>query len=384
MLLEPLLDQPADSPHILFRLEPYGSPRREQLIRDIIGLANAAFDVPRYIVFGADGHTGSPGRRGLSEAELETVKADVREASRLIEPELQLAPVYSRIEGKFFAAVEIHACDNPPYVVKEDFSRRLRRGECWVRTGVHSRPVKRADLDRMYAQKAAVSKPKVQVGLSGDPAREVLELDMPDTGSPPSLQAMEKLRQSIEAKQAARQLNRDDTDVARLVHTRLYGADQPFVPRGMDTLVDGLSSVEDEYREADLYYFYEQQAIKLNLTVSNGCDHALEGAAIELSIPRTEDFDVAEHLVAGPAATASNLEKELAGYPQVHKKGNVITVRASLGDIPPGARLPVFECPLRLAVGPKMKGQKVAIRYALVAQGLGMPCRGRLKLKFRR
>jgi hypothetical protein len=45
---------------------------------------------------------------------------------------------------------------------------------------------------------------------------------------------------------------------------------------------------------------------------------------------------------------------------------------------------PRFETPLRIRVGPEMRGMKVTIRYLPTARGLVDPVRGRLKLVFRR
>jgi hypothetical protein len=58
-------------------------------------------------------------------------------------------------------------------------------------------------------------------------------------------------------------------------------------------------------------------------------------------------------------------------------------VRAALGDLAADQPVRIFEAALRLVVGPKMTGQKIALRYTLRANnkpGLG---RGRLKLVFR-
>jgi hypothetical protein len=42
----------------------------------------------------------------------------------------------------------------------------------------------------------------------------------------------------------------------------------------------------------------------------------------------------------------------------------------------------VFEQDLRIAVKPKLAGQKVAIRYSIHAKGFEVPEEGRLKLVF--
>ena len=55
-------------------------------------------------------------------------------------------------------------------------------------------------------------------------------------------------------------LGGEDTGLARLAHARIFGADEPFVRRGVDTLVEQYNCTTDEYSDADNYYYYEQQA----------------------------------------------------------------------------------------------------------------------------
>ena len=385
MFLEQLLDQSPDSPGLIFRRRPYGAQSQENLIREIIAMANAELDTPRYIVFGAESGSGLVDLIGLEEPDLDAIKQDSRTASRLIEPELQLAPIFAQVRGRQVAALEIDGCGDPPYVVRQDITERLRRGECWIRSSGQIRPAQRTDLDEMYARKRASRQAPVRVGLGDDIDCEMLELSVPDTSNPPSKQALRKIEQAIAAKKAAQQmLGRDDTAMARLVHARLYGSDVPFTARGMETLVEGFNAVEAEHKPADLFYLFEQQAIKLNLIIQNIRRDTLSGTAIEINFPRAEGFDIADHLYTDPAASASKLELELLGYPKVTKTASAIRVRASLGDLAAGSRQATFESPLRLAVGPEMRGQKVALRYTVVAHGLSHPCRGRLKLKFRR
>jgi hypothetical protein len=70
-------------------------------------------------------------------------------------------------------------------------------------------------------------------------------------------------------------------------------------------------------------------------------------------------------------------------YPDVKKSANAAQIRVLVGNLAPGGEQPLFEIPLRLAVGPNMNRAKVAIRYVLSARGLDNNMQGRLKLKFR-
>ena len=56
----------------------------------------------------------------------------------------------------------------------------------------------------------------------------------------------------------------------------------------------------------------------------------------------------------------------------------------SFGSLLPGQVTDVFEVPLRLRIGPEMRGMKVALKYRLAAGGLREALHGRLKLVFAR
>jgi hypothetical protein len=57
-------------------------------------------------------------------------------------------------------------------------------------------------------------------------------------------------------------------------------------------------------------------------------------------------------------------------------------VSSSLGALAPDRPEPAFKCALRLAVGPRMMGRKVAILYKLRGQSEQSLGKGRLKIKF--
>jgi hypothetical protein len=380
MLLEELLKQPQDSSKLVLHRQPYGKRNHEQLIREVMGLANANVYGARYIVFGVDQQAGVI---GLSESAVGELKSDNRLAARFIEPALEMAPIFAEVDGKRVAILEIDGCDDPPYVVREDISAGLRRGACWVREGQTFRPAQRTDLDRMYAAKDGAGEPPVHVGLNGDPLCSVLELRVPDTTCPPSRKALQKIKQAIEAKKSTRAVyGKDDTAMARLVHARLYGAHAPFERRGLDTLVRGIKTAGEDHRDADRYYFFEEHALRLNLAVSNRGRETLERVKLVISLPRVPGFDVAPRVYSPPGETPSKHESDLMGYPRVKRSRDSIQVRCTIGTIEPDESTAAFGSPLRMAVGAAMKSQKIGLRYTLAAKNLDGPIHGRLKLKF--
>jgi hypothetical protein len=383
MHLENILKQSADTPNIIFRARVYGIDKQEDLVREVIALANLTHTDTRHIVFGIERQSGFDNVLGLSDDDLQALKIQTRLLAKIIEPEIQLLPIFAQVRGKSIGVLEITACDNPPYVVKDDMSERMRRGECWVLGDSGIRPAVRQDLDRMYAQKGGAGANRVSVGLGDDLSCQVMEILIPDRSQLPSRVAGKKLRQAIQAKRSTRKmLGTDDTGIARLIHARIHGPDIPYNPSGTQTLIQGYHQAQDEHRESDRYYLYEVCAVKLNLIVKNNGSLPLKNAIFELSMPRLNEFDVADCLLSPEGQQRSKQELALLDYPEVKKYSDAIRVRAELGDLSPDKEQAVFECPLRIAVGPEMHAKKIAIRYSLMAEGLQQPVQGRLKLKF--
>lgn len=385
MLLEKILAQAPDAPSLLLRRDVYAEDDYPALIRDVLAAANADAGSTRHVLFGVQAMGGRIHVHGLESDALDRFQELSRGLAELIEPDIQLTPILAEAHGKPVAALQVSGCANPPYTLRKGVAEDMRTGACWVQAGGDLRPARRADLERIYARRAAVPAVPVEIGLNQDPGCLQIQLDVPDTYRPPSQRARAKLLSAINAnKAAAGMLGGEDTGLARLAHARIFGADEPFVRRGVDTLVEQYNCTTDEYSDADNYYYYEQQAVKLDFTVRNNEPDALDGVEVELNLPQVPGFQVAERLYFDPAGEGSEIESRLAGYPEVDKGVGRATVNVKLGSLAPGVAQPLFEKRLRLHVGPEMCGMKVAIKYQLTASGLAKPIRGRLKLVFRK
>jgi hypothetical protein len=73
---------------------------------------------------------------------------------------------------------------------------------------------------------------------------------------------------------------------------------------------------------------------------------------------------------------------ELANYPAVNIKDELVHVSNTLGDVPPHAPVKVFEIPMRICAGAALEGRKNGIRYSLFGSNLRKPARGQLRLLF--
>jgi len=384
MLLEKVLNQTPDSAALLLRPGIYPDDAQAMLMRDVLGMANADAGDSRYLLFGAEQNAGGLHICGLDEDAMTRFRELSHDISQTIEPRVRIAQVFAEIEGKAIAGLEISECNNPPYTLRHRIDENMRTGACWVRENEDIRPARRDDLDRIYARRAADPPLPVLIGLNDDPGCVKLVLDIPDTSRPPSQRARAKLMSAINAKKAAAKVMGDEnTGMGRLAHARIFGPDAPYLARGMDTLMESYQSSDQEYRDADLHYFFEQQAVRVNVSLRNQQSTPLDNAVIEISLPQVPGFEIADRLYSDPEGQQSAIESSLAGYPDILKTADSATVRVFIGRLDPNTSTELFETPLRFRVGPQMRSMKVAVRYKLVANGLVAPLEGRLKLVFR-
>ena len=196
MLLQQLIQQPIASSKLVV-CDPFRTPEPAELVKEVIGLANADVDGPRYILFGIN-----PG--AMEGSKIVGIKADaaaaLKKAHRLIsaqiEPVVSLAFIFDRINGKLAGALEIDGDDDGPFVPGEDVSAELSGDQTWVREGRELRVVNISDLDSGNAQESIgvidedapaepLEIPSIDVGFNEEPDCDCIELSIPDTSNPP-------------------------------------------------------------------------------------------------------------------------------------------------------------------------------------------------------
>ncbi len=382
MLLKELLQTPLTSPNLLV-CDPFKVPEQEELVKEVIGLANADVAGPRLILFGVNaGATDGSRIVGITESVMADLKKAHRLLSAVIEPVVHLAFIYDRIDTKLVGALEIDDCDDGPYAVKQDISAKLKRGQSWIREGRQLRAVKPADVTQIIARDAA-NQPTIMVGFNDRPDGGLLELPLPDNSNPPSAREKRKAKKTLDFKKKIKDsFGTLNTQILRMTHVREHGPDAEFDPRGVDTLMGVYEEPEKKFADADNYYFFEERALKLNLTICNKGGKGIRDASIELALPRIPDLDVADRLYISPKDKRSRDEAEMPGYPAVKRGADTILVSSPLGFLAPDSPEQAFESELRLAVGPTMQGKTVSIRYTLRGQNKKSIGTGKLKIKF--
>ncbi len=381
MLLRQLLESPKTSSNLLV-YDPFRELDREELVKEVVGLANADVDGPRNILFGVNGAAvGGSGVVGIPDNVAAELKKAHRLISALVEPVLDLAFIYDSVNGKLVGALEIDGCDFGPYFVGQDYSETLSRGQCWVREGWKLRAVDRADLLHSRApqpeEKPAKSPENVviSVGFNDDPECQLLEMPVPDTSNPPFAEENRDVKKPSKLRQVIK-------DTVGTVTTQMLRMGQGSAKESVEPEADTSGDAGKLFAEAQAHYYYEEKAAKLNLCVCNKGSDDIEEASIEFGLPRIADFDVADHVHISPFDKRASSKSNRVGYPDVEHRDDAIFVRSSLDFLAAGSTEQAFRCPLRLAVGPGMQDRKVAIHYTLRGPDNKCLSKGRLKIKF--
>lgn len=368
---------------LAFRKMPYGGGDREALLIDLLALANAQVAGPRLLVLGVHDEVGGKRRlKGVNPGALvELIAAYRRTVAQYIEPALEISMRSLTVQDRTVAVIVLGDCGRQPYVVRESLSKRVRRGDGWIRRGTEQARLGREDLEAMFkgGTLAGSMGCEIQVLFAGRALSPRLELPALSLSKKPSEVAGERIRGMLEAKQAAHdRLGQTNTQLNRLAHARLFGADKPYETHTPESLLAQLAGSEAEHAAADRYYEYELRAHKVNLLVVNLGDGPLNNASLILEIPAMDGVDVARRMVPAPSVDEANMP---LGYPTVESTAQGFRIQSRVGRIDSGARLAVFRQPLRLLLRQAAVGRNLPFDYIVLGKELREPLRGSLHVQ---
>ena len=105
--LKDILTADGSAPHIILRSTPYAAADTRAFLEDVLALANAAVEGPRYIVIGAaNDEQGVRTYCSIDEDELETQFGYAALVSEYIEPSLRIRHVRARLKDKLLGNLE--------------------------------------------------------------------------------------------------------------------------------------------------------------------------------------------------------------------------------------------------------------------------------------
>ena len=367
--------------------DPFRMTGREELVKEVIGLANARVTGPRHILFGVNpGAVDGNKIVGISEAGMSDLKKAHRHISELIEPVVSLAFMFDMIGGKLVGALEIDDCDAGPFAVGQDYSRELALGKAWIREGHDLREVDTSSLVEMdgpeeaeVAEEPEVIEPEeipvIDVGFNDDPDKSVIEFPIPDTSNPPFGNQMLDAVDDKNLKQTLRDAVSTATTRILSLAKKNQGDSDP------NSSTDVVRAAEDICTDADNHYFYEERAIHLDLVACNKGDQAIGDVEIELGFPVIDGLEVVDRVHVNPFDQRAKAKLKKSDYPKVESRDQGIFVQSRIGKLDPNSPIPALRSALRLAVAPSMARRKIAVLYTLRRNGQEIGD-GRLKIQF--
>lgn len=370
-------------PGICFSGKPYGKSGLRRFLTDVLSLANASVSGKRYIVTGVE--VDAAGRRRFTDAGRQDGGDAPPYASLVadfIEPPVTLRHERIALDERELDVFEIADCQDRPYMMRADFSERLRRGDAYVRVEEGSVKMGRRQLQDLFAGRFrdAVGADRIEIGFPGDILHKRLTVETVDLGRMPSAVESDKLRQLIDVKEQSTNSGATTT-LARLTHARLFGSDSPFEDPTTTSLLREAENVRDKYEADDRWFLFGTHANALQVTLLNQGEEPLENASLTLLMPAHEAFLVATELPLPPGEEANPVR--LGEYPPVSIRDGRIQVTTIAGDVPPDLPTEAFDIAPRYCVGAELAGRRLAIRYTLSAKNLRRPAQGKLYLSFR-
>ena len=221
------------------------------------------------------------------------------------------------------------------------------------------------------------------VGFNDQPDCALVEMDIPDTSDPPFAEETKQVKEPSGLRKTLKEkIGTVTSRILRLGSVQKHDSavDSDYSDSGQQN--EEFDGSETVVVDANNHYFFEEKALQLNLCVCNKGSEGIEDVSIKLGFPRIEDFDVVDRLYISPFDKRSEHGVRNLGYPDVEHCDDAIMVRSSIGTLTPDSPKQAFKCALRLAVGPRMQGKKLAIIYRLRGVDNQSLAKGRLKIKF--
>lgn len=384
--LAKLVTSATPGPGMHFRKQAYGAGNVRDFLRDTMALANESVDGPRYIVVGLNiDDQGHKQIHPVSDKDFSGKPPYCSLAGDYIEPALDVNYEAIAVDGKQLGVFEIADCRDRPFMMRVDFSEDLRRGDAYMRVNDCAIKMGRRQLQLLFEQRFqdSVSDEHIEVGFPGEIIHKHLSMDCRDLAELPSAVAASKLEQLIKIQLNSR--NTGSTSImARLVHARLFGSDDPYVSRSPDELMQEMEEIRHKYDSQDREFLFETHAQKIQLVLYNQGHKPVMDASLALVLPNDPELYVADK-PPKPRRDGRFVDcaaEDMAAYPSVRLLDNSIHIKQQLSSIPAGEPVAVFGTPLRICPGPGLRGRKFGIRYALQGKNLRSPAKGQLRLLF--
>lgn len=384
--LEDIIQSDNENTNLDFKAIQYKADKHENFLKDLISMANAKTNEDKLIIIGVNHKTN--GERDIIGVNDNFVDDSYYQqlANENVEPEIEFKYYPYEFDSKKFGIFVIRSCNNPPYMLKKDF-KTLKKGDCFIRKGSHQTRVTRSDIDYYFSQKLLNGKFKGTISLNfNDSNSKILTINRNKNLQLPSENAAIRIREILKEKEEKLEkldnfgimlMNRDIPMLGR----------NSYENRSISTLKENLESVKETYSKDDLFYLFEENSIKINLTLVNNGSEYLEDSSIEVKINRNENFLIAPSVYPKPVDSSwpyrpqyNELSLSNIQYPKVSETDLEYTIFENIGNIKHNLPINVFKVPLRFVAGRDCFKKEVILKIKIFGKNLPKPIEDELKI----
>lgn len=386
--LEEIIEFENENTELDFKAIQYQKIKFEDLLKDLISMANAKTNNERYIILGVK--LNANGTRAILGIENDLIDEATYQqlVNNNIEPELHFEYFQYEFLNKKIGVFKIYDCLNPPYMMKKDFGK-LKIGESFIRKGSHQTRLTRKDIDYFIEKKMSENyfNGKIETYFE-DRNQKFIKLKILTDGEYPSGKAIKKIQKILQEKKKKLEdtngmlINFFDQDFPMIGGT-------PYKNRSIKTLEENLKNIEETYREDDLHYLFEVKSHKLNFSILNNDVEYLEDASIEIKIQK-EGLYIAEKIFSKPDNsnniyltnyTPTNASWESIHYPKVSETENEYVIFQNIGDLKHQIEQKALSVDLRIVLNPKIANQERIFKIKIFGKNLKNPIENELIIK---
>jgi hypothetical protein len=384
--LDHILEYEHEHTSLDFKLEEYGKHKKNELIKDVMAMANASVAGDRLIIIGMKPNADDRGIVGINTiSDPATIQQVIIDN---IEPEIHLDYMAHSYQGKKLGVIRIYDCESKPYLMKKDFQSDknvLKRGEGFVRLGTTQTRLYRSILEQIYKERYEKRRFSGDLLVSFHKDQAVNELivypadvsqnDLPSFNQQAKIEKVifQKEKELKQLQATGMPYDENHLSMASITinsMANLRGAWVDYEHRSLSTLRRNLKNVSKNYHDEDYYYLLEENSEKLTLYLKNIAPDNLQLAKVVLRIAKKDGLLLAKNLPRNPDARPPYIN---FNYPEVEESDEYYEIRKDLGDVQPQLSRKIFEVPLRICILPKLSGSIIPLVINFYAKNLAVP-----------
>lgn len=371
-----------------FKAIQYQKVKFQDLLKDLMSMANAKTDDDKYIIVGVK-LLGNGNRDIIGITEDFIDEATYQQLiHNNIEPELNFSYFSYQFQNKILGVFKIFNSFDRPYMMKKDFDK-LKIGEAFIRKGSHQTRLTRKDFDFYTEKKITKKRFAGKIHIYFDKINQKsITLNVLRNGDYPSEKASEKIKKILLEKKE--KLKKTEGMFLPFFdqHIPMLGG-TPYENRSIKTLEENLENVAETYREDDLHYLFELKSHKFNFRILNDDTEYLEDASIELKIEK-EGVYIADKIYSKPDNSNSVLYLNYSSsspswksinYPEVIENETEYLIFEDLGNLKHQISENALKVDLRIAINPKIIKTEKIVKIRIFGKNLSKPIEDQLIIK---